>query len=317
MDLNAQPAGINMVKYPMAGGKSHEVTIGVFNTETGKTVYLKTGEPREQYLTNIAWSPDEQSIYVAVLNRDQNHLWMNRYSAVTGAFDKTLFEETSTVYVHPMHPLKFVPGNAKQFVWMSERDGIDALYLYDTNGKLIRRLTESDPTSGKAILVYDALAFSEKGNMLYFTATPMGNITKQLYVVTLPAGKVTQLTAGEGTHEITFNSKATFYIVNFSSVDVPRKQSISSAAGKELNVLLEAGNPLKDYKQCKVKLHTIKAADGVTDLWCRTSGWVNAQGDSTCWMEIFLRGGNAWESFDCPSVGTSIQISEGIAHSRA
>lgn len=270
MDLNAQPAGVNMIKYPMAGGKSHEVTIGIFNTETGKTVYLETGEPREQYLTNIAWSPDEQNIYVAVLNRDQNHLWMNRYSAVTGAFDKTLFEETSPVYVHPMHPLKFVPGNPKQFVWMSERDGLDALYLYDINGKLIRRLTESDPTSGKAILVYNALAFSEKGNMLYFTATPMGNITKQLFAVTLPAGKVTQLTTGEGTHEITFNSKATFYIDNFSAVDVPRKQSISSAAGKVLNVLLEAQNPLKDYKQCKIKLHTIKAADGATDLWCRT-----------------------------------------------
>lgn len=44
-----------------------------------------------------------------------------------------------------------------------------------------------------------------------------------------------------------------------------------------------------------------------------SSGWVNAQGDSTCWMEIFLRGGNAWGSFNCPSVGTPIQISKGIS----
>lgn len=270
VNIDVQPATAAMIKYPMAGARSHEVTIGIFNTESGKTVYLKTGEPREQYLTNIAWSPDEQSVYVVIVNRDQNHLWLNRYNAATGDFDKTLFEETSSAYVHPKHPLQFVPGNPKQFVWQSEREGFDALFLYDINGKMIRRLTETDPTSGKAMLVYEALAFSEKGNMVYFTATPAGNITKQLYAVTLPGGKLTQLTTGEGYHEITFNSKATFYIDNFSSVDVPRRQTISSAAGKVLNTLLEAENPLKEYKACKIKLHTIKAADGVTDLWCRT-----------------------------------------------
>ena len=118
LELTAQPATATMLKYPMAGAKSHEVTIGLFNTETGKNIYLKTGEPREQYLTNIAWSPDEKSIYVVIVNRDQNHLWLNRYAAATGAFEKTLFEETSPVYVHPEHPLKFVPGNPKQFIWM-------------------------------------------------------------------------------------------------------------------------------------------------------------------------------------------------------
>jgi hypothetical protein len=39
-----------------------------------------------------------------------------------------------------------------------------------------------------------------------------------------------------------------------------------------------------------------------------SSGWTNAQGEQTRWMEVFLRGGNAWKSFDCPSIGTPIQI---------
>jgi hypothetical protein len=39
-----------------------------------------------------------------------------------------------------------------------------------------------------------------------------------------------------------------------------------------------------------------------------SSGWTNAQGEHTRWMEVFLRGGNAWESFNCPSIGTHIQI---------
>jgi dipeptidyl-peptidase-4 len=86
-------------------------------------VYLKTGTPKDQYLTNVAWSPDEKSVYVAVLNRDQNHLKFNRYNATTGEFEKTLFEEKEEKYVQPTHTMEFVPNKPNQFVWFSERDG--------------------------------------------------------------------------------------------------------------------------------------------------------------------------------------------------
>src|SRR5690606_19467683 len=90
MDINATPATVRNIKYPMAGGKSHHVTVGVYNLATGKTTFLKTGEPAEQYLTNISWSPDEKSIYVAIVNREQNHMKLNQYNAASGDFVKTL-----------------------------------------------------------------------------------------------------------------------------------------------------------------------------------------------------------------------------------
>lgn len=40
-----------------------------------------------------------------------------------------------------------------------------------------------------------------------------------------------------------------------------------------------------------------------------SSGWTNTQGEETCWMELFLRSGSAWELFGRPSVGAQIQIS--------
>ena len=39
-----------------------------------------------------------------------------------------------------------------------------------------------------------------------------------------------------------------------------------------------------------------------------SSGWKHATGTETRWMELFLRGGNAWEVFNRPSMGASIQI---------
>ncbi|HPF52544.1 MAG TPA: DPP IV N-terminal domain-containing protein, partial [Draconibacterium sp.] len=79
VDFMTREAEYTPVKYPMAGMKSHHVTLGVYNIETGKTVFLKTGELLDHYLTNVAWSPDEKYIYMAELNREQNHMQLNCY----------------------------------------------------------------------------------------------------------------------------------------------------------------------------------------------------------------------------------------------
>jgi dipeptidyl-peptidase-4 len=81
LDLTKQPASAEMIKYPMAGGKSHEVTVGVYDIKTAKTIFLKTGEPKDQYLINPCWTPDEKHIYITVLNRAQNLLKLNSYNA--------------------------------------------------------------------------------------------------------------------------------------------------------------------------------------------------------------------------------------------
>ena len=105
IDWSQRPAKNENIKYPMAGDKSHQVTVGVYNAETKSVVYLKTGEPVEQYLTNIAWSPDDKFIYIAVLNRGQDHMKLNQYDASTGDFIKTLFEERDDKYVEPLVPI--------------------------------------------------------------------------------------------------------------------------------------------------------------------------------------------------------------------
>ena len=81
VNIDARCATAEPIRYPMAGMKSHEVTVGVYNVETATTVWLKTGLPKEKYLTNIAWSPNGKSLYVAELNREQNEMRLVRYSA--------------------------------------------------------------------------------------------------------------------------------------------------------------------------------------------------------------------------------------------
>ncbi|CAN5213769.1 S9 family peptidase [soil metagenome] len=289
LDLSVQPAKTKMIKYPMAGGTSHQVTVGIYNVGTKKIVYLATGEPKEQYLTNIAWSPDNKYVYIAVLNRDQNHLWLNRYNAETGALEKTLFEETDPKYVHPVHTMIFVSGHPDEFIWQRQLVsaenplGLNAMYLYNTEGKLLRQVsgTATDCKDCLPVEVTDVYGFDLKGNTIYFQGAPAHSCEKQIYAADLTLGNKWSAPKVTGTHSAQFSTDKKYYIDTYSAIDVPCIQSIYDGTNAQAKLLLTAANPLiqidprvkLDMNYFKgsnrFKLFTIKAADGETDLWCR------------------------------------------------
>jgi dipeptidyl-peptidase-4 len=144
VDISTRIAELKDIKYPMAGMKSHQVTVGVYDLKDGKTVYLKTGTPKEKYLTNIAWSPDEKYIYIAELNRGQDTCVLKSYDVLTGNLKSTLFTEIHPKYVEPENPVMFLKNDSGKFLWTSKRDGFNHLYLYDISGKLIKQITEGE-----------------------------------------------------------------------------------------------------------------------------------------------------------------------------
>lgn len=284
IDWTVRPAKNNAIKYPMAGDTSHQVTVGVYNVNTGKTVFLKTGEPKEQYLTNIAWSPDEQTIYIAVLNRDQNYMKLNSYNVITGLFEKTLFEEKDDKYVEPMHPLVFVPKHPDQFIWQSERDGYNHLYLYDVTGKLIKQLTKGN------WVVTDFAGFDEKGTKAFYSSTAESPITRNFYSLDLKKGKIAKITSGDGTHTVILNNDGSYFIDNFQSTIVPREISICNNKGKKVQTIKQSENPLKDYKLGQMNIFKLKSANG-DDLYCRMFKPVDFDSTKKYPVIVYLYGG--------------------------
>lgn len=263
VDVSARTAELNAIKYPMAGMNSHEVTVGVYNVETGKTIYLDTDEPKDRYFTNIAWSPDEKYIYVAEVNRGQNECKLVRYLADSGKEDRLVFTETHPKYVEPQQPVLFFKNNPEQFIWQSQRDGYNHLYLYESKGQLIKQLTQGE------WLVTDVLGFDAMGQNLFYVSTEVTPLERHLYKLNLQTGKRTQLTTEEGVHRTQLSASGTYFIDNFSSQNNPRKINITPThKGKPVN-LLTVNNPFKDYNFPTIKLGTIKAADGITDLHYR------------------------------------------------
>jgi dipeptidyl-peptidase-4 len=262
IDWSVRPARNKPIKYPMAGDKSHEVTVGIYNVNTGKTIFLQTGEPKEQYLTNICWSPDEQHIYIAVLNREQNDMKLNSYSTVTGYFERTLFEEKNDKYVHPVHPMVFVPNHPDQFIWQSEKDGYNHLYLYTISGTLIKQLTKGN------WVVTNLDGFDTKGSKVFYTSTAESPITRNLYSVDLKKAINTKITTGEGTHTTMLSDNGKYSIDNFQSTIVPREITVYSTQGKKINTINVSENPLKDYKLGALSIFKLKSESG-DDLYCR------------------------------------------------
>lgn len=262
IDWTKYPAVNENIKYPMAGGKSHQVTVGVYNAVTKSTVWLKTGEPAEQYLTNVSWSPDNRYVYIAVVNREQNHMWLNQYDAATGTFIKTLFEETDAKYVEPLDPMLFVKGNPGQFIWQSRRDGWNHLYLYNADGSLVKQLTSGNWE------VLEAKEFDTKAEHLFYTSTEGSPISKNLYVLNIKKGTSKRVSTGDCVHNTLVSADGSYVIDHFSSTDNPKTIRLVEVKTGKLKTLLQSANPLSAYSTGQLSLFTIKNEEG-TELYCR------------------------------------------------
>ena len=202
VNIDARVAEAKIIKYPMAGMNSHHVTLGIYNVKTGEKVFVNTGKPKEQYLTNIAWGPKDKFIYIAVLNRDQNHLKLNKYNATTGDFIKTLFEEKHEKYVQPLHPMIFVNENDNEFLWRSERDGYDHFYRYTVEGELLNQVTK-----GKWV-VKNFIAFT--GNSIIVTGTHNNALEVQIFKSPIKSSRSTIISKAEGVHRVQANYNGRF-----------------------------------------------------------------------------------------------------------
>ena len=298
LDITTRTGSLKDIKYPMNGMDSENVRLGIYDVETGKTVWCDVDEyGSDQYLTNISWSPDSRNIFIQVLDRTQKHLKLNMYRASDGSLARTVLSEDDSRYVEPLDPLRFFEGTYSFIYRTNNRDGYRNLYLCDTLGT-VRRLTAVDA---------DVEYIANDGRFVYYTSAEVSPVENHLFRIEVKAslrhfdklsaqqdnrspslpkgqsmakipadivakakfGKPVRLTAEEGWHTISLNEDCTKYIDSYSSFNVPRVTNIMTADGKLVRNLVSAEDPLKAYKTGEVLFGTVKSADGKYDNWYR------------------------------------------------
>ncbi|MGB0738702.1 MAG: DPP IV N-terminal domain-containing protein, partial [Planctomycetaceae bacterium] len=117
-------------QYPKVGTTNSSVSIGVFHLESGQTKYVDfPGDPRENYPAKLDWIPGSTEFLMQRLNRLQNVNTIYAVDATTGQF-RTVFEDKGDAWVDVCEQIQFTPS-AKQFTFISERDGWKHIYLVD------------------------------------------------------------------------------------------------------------------------------------------------------------------------------------------
>ena len=263
VNSNTRIAQAEPFKYCMAGMKSEEVKLGIFNLQNQKITYIETGEPKEQFLTNIAWSPNEKHIYIAILNREQNHMKLNKYDIETGKFIKTLFEEKNDKYVEPLNPILFLPKDPSKFIWQTRKDGYSHLYLYNESGEQISQITKRN------FEVQEVYGFTPDGKDIIINANKETPVDFDIYRVNISSGAMIKISQNPGTHRAIIANDFSYLIDNYSNTKLPNEYVIYDLKGKKINTILSSENPLKDYNLGEMEFSTLKANDGKTDLYYR------------------------------------------------
>lgn len=260
LDYSSTPASSHPIKYPMAGQLSEHGRVGIVDSETGETAYLQQMGEDDSYVTNIAWSPDNQFIYLAHLNREQTSMALNKYNR-KGDFLKTIYQEFDEEYVEPENPPYFIPNGKGEFIWITEKNGFSNLVLMNDDG-IIRELTNL------TYEITDFIGFNSEGTKAFFHATGENPTENHGYAVELETGTVTQLTSGNGTHTISVSESGKFYIDNYSSTTIPGKTTLYHTTKSKSWEILSAENPLSEYSIGTTEIFSKKTSDG-TELWCR------------------------------------------------
>ena len=286
VDVFPRSASYEPDKYPMAGMTSHKVTVGVYDLQTDKTIYLQAGDPTDRYFTNIAWSPDSKTIYMLELNRAQNDCRLVSYDATTGDRLAELYRETSDKYVEPLHPIQFLPWDETSFIMQSQKDGYNHLYLFNTNGEELRQLTKGP------WVVLEVLGFNKKQKTIIFKANKEHPLQHRLYSVSMK-GEIKQLETVDGVHNGQLSPSGNFLIDRFSTPTRPRVIDVVDINQKtpRHKTLLEAEDPWAGYQQPIFESGSIKAADSITDLYYRMVKPADFDPEKTYPTVIYVYGG--------------------------
>lgn len=248
--------------YPMAGETSHKVYVGIFNPQTDKTIYLNTGDPTDRYFTNIAWSPDGKKLYLIEVNRDQNHGSLDEYDATTGEKLRTLFTEDNEKYFEPLHPIQFLPWDETKFVYQTRKDGYNHLYIYNVQGQLVKQLTTG------TFEVMEVLGFNKEKKTILYASNEQDPLQKNIFKVDMK-GKRTLLGNNTGWHNATLSESGNYFCDNYTSPLIARHiDLVPTQNGAAVNIL-SARDPWDGFQVPEIKTGTLKAADGVTDLYYR------------------------------------------------
>ena len=248
---------IETFKYPKAGEKNSEVSLHIYDAASNATKKVQLGNYNDFYIARLQWTNDANILSAQVLNRHQDNLDLLFVDGTT-ATAKVVLNEKDKAYVDVTDNLTFLKDNS--FIWTSEKDGFNHIYLYDKTGKLKNQVTKGNWE------VTSYYGFDEKTKTIFYQSTENGSINRDLYRIGLDGKNKVRLTSKVGTSAATFSPNFQYFITTFSSNLQPTTYTLNEAkTGKEIQVIENnqaLADKLKAYNLPAKEFLVLKTAKG-------------------------------------------------------
>jgi dipeptidyl aminopeptidase/acylaminoacyl peptidase len=255
--------------FTKAGGPLRQLELHLVDAISKRDVVVDLGPDPEPYLSIVGFTPDGRSLLVLANSREQRRLRVLAVDGATGA-TRVVLTETQPTFIkgiagNPGWSNLLTPlSDGKRFLWISERDGWDHLYLYDLDGTLIRRLTSGSWP------VLQVIGVDPKSGWVYFTghAETGRPYDTHVYRVNLDGSGFRRLTEGEAQHTAIFSPDRQSFLDSYSSPRDPPVTELRSSDGRLIETLSRATiDDLRATGWTPPEEVVVKAADGTTDLW--------------------------------------------------
>lgn len=247
-------------KYPKAGEKNAVVTLHMYDTVSGEI--SKVSLPDAYYIPRITQMNNPDYISVQVLNRHQNHLRLYAVNTKTNAIS-LLLEEKDEAYVDITDDLTFLADDS--FVWTSEKDGYNHIYLHSKDGKLKNQITKGNWEVTKYY------GYDKNKDRIYYQSTENGSINRDIYRIGTNGKNKKRISSKEGTNSAEFSSDFTYFINEFSSADTPPEFTLheSESGDKLKNILDNSGllDLLGQYEIVPKEFSTIAINGNELNMW--------------------------------------------------
>ena len=204
-------------KYPKPGEANSVVEIHIYNVATGKDIKAQY-EQGDIYIPRIKWTQDDNSLVVYWLNRHQDDLKLLQTDAQTGT-SKVLYEEKNKYYVSINDNWWFLQ-DGHHFIFTSEMNGYNQLYLYSMDGKEKIQVTKGN------FDVTDVNGVDEKNKIIYYTTAYPTPMDRTVFAIDFWGKKNYQLTQTRGWHRAAFNKNFTQYYDYYSTINTPQSVTL-------------------------------------------------------------------------------------------
>src|SRR5690606_14340353 len=228
-------------KYPKAGEKNSVVSLHLYDVASGETEAVELQD--YEYIPRIKWTNDENILSVQTLNRHQNNLNLIFVNADTNVATVVL-NETDDAYVDITDNLTFLDDNS--FIWTSEKDGWNHIYLYNSNGKLKDQVTKGQWE------VTNYYGYDPGSKRIFYQSTENGSINRDVYSIRTNGKSKKRLTDKVGQNRADFSADYTYFINTFQSATTPPEYTLH---------LAKNGNLVREIVNNEALLQKLEAYD--------------------------------------------------------